>query len=88
MINQQEVLLKERILLVKNERLVIMKSRLLVTLLSVSVLTAVIATAPTEAANLAAHEENITQLKADDQRIEKLRHGYIKHDGNKVYYYW
>lgn len=86
--NQQEVLVQERILLVKYERLVIMKSRLFVAMLSVLALTAALAAVPAEAAKLADHEANITQLKADEQRVKKLRHGYIKHDGNKVYYYW
>ena len=63
-----------------------MKRRLLVAVLSIVVLTMVIA--PVEAAKLSAQETNLTQMQADSKRVEKLRHGYITYDGNKMYYYW
>ncbi|HWR43774.1 hypothetical protein [Sporomusa sp.] len=65
-----------------------MKSRLLVAVLSVIVFAMATATAPVEAANLSDQDANMAQMKADENRIKKLRHGYIKYDGNKVYYYW
>ncbi|SMC75299.1 hypothetical protein [Sporomusa malonica] len=65
-----------------------MKSRLLVAALSVVVFTMVAIIAPVEAAALSNQDANLTQMKADEKRIKKLRHGYIKYDGNKVYYYW
>ncbi len=65
-----------------------MKSRLLIAVLSVILFTMAASTAPALAAQVAAQDANMTQMKADDNRVEKLRHGYIKYDGNKMYYYW
>lgn len=65
-----------------------MKVRLFVTALSIVVFTMVAIIAPVEAAAVSNQEANLTQVKADEKRIKKLRHGYIKYDGNKVFYYW
>ena len=65
-----------------------MKSWLLVAMLSVIVLAGVVAAVPAEAAKVSNQDEAMTQMKADEKRVKKLRHGYIKYDGNKVYYYW
>lgn len=63
-----------------------MKYRLLGAILSFVVFA--MAAVPAEAAQLSAQEKTMTSLKADAKRVEKLRHGYIKYDGNKMYYYW
>ena len=63
-----------------------MFSRLLVTTLSVLVFALAIMAAPAEAA--ASQIAGVTEMKADEKRVKKLRHGYIKYDGNKVFYYW
>ncbi|QDR81019.1 hypothetical protein [Sporomusa termitida] len=66
-----------------------MKSWLLVAiLLSVIVLAGAIAAVPAAAAKGSNQDEDMTREKADEKKGKKLRHGYIKHDGNKVYYYW
>ncbi|HWR08010.1 hypothetical protein [Sporomusa sp.] len=65
-----------------------MKSRLLVAALSVIVFAMAAAAAPAEAAKVSNRDADMVQMKADEKRIKKLRHGYIKYDGNKVYYYW
>lgn len=65
-----------------------MKSRLFLAGLSVIIFTMAAMTAPAQAAKNVVQDASITQLKADDNRIKKLRHGYIKYDGNKVYYFW
>jgi hypothetical protein len=65
-----------------------MKSRLLVAALSVVVFSLAAIVAPVEAAKLSNQDANMAEMKADEKRIKKLRHGYIKYDGNKVYYYW
>ncbi|WP_269147936.1 hypothetical protein [Sporomusa sphaeroides] len=41
-----------------------------------------------QAARQVSRDAGVDQLKADDNRTNKLRHGYIKHAGDKVYYYW
>lgn len=63
-----------------------MKSRLLVAVLSMAVL--IMAAAPVDAVKQSDQETNLTQMKADATRVEKLRHGYITYDKNKMYYYW
>lgn len=63
-----------------------MKRRLLVAVLSIAVFT--MATALVEVAELSDQKTNLTPMKADPTRIEKLRHGYITYDKNKMYYYW
>ncbi|CQR74295.1 hypothetical protein SOV_24190 [Sporomusa ovata DSM 2662] len=63
-----------------------MKRRLLVAILSIAVLT--MATTLVEAAKLSDQETNLAPVKADAKRVEKLRHGYITYDQNKMYYYW
>lgn len=68
------------------ERLVNMKNRLIITILFLFVLTMVVMTA--EASNRTGEKTNMTSLKADDQRVEKLRHGYITYVNNKITYYW
>lgn len=63
-----------------------MFSRLFVATLSVLVFALAIMAAPAEAA--ASQSADVTEMKADEKRVKKLRHGYIKYDGNKVFYYW
>lgn len=63
-----------------------MKRRLLAAVLSLAVLT--VLAVPVEAAKISVQETNQTQMKADEKRVEKLRHGYITYDKNKMYYYW
>lgn len=63
-----------------------MKRGLLVAILSIAVL--ILATVPVEAAKLRDQETNSTPVKADAKRVEKLRHGYITYNQNKMYYYW
>lgn len=65
-----------------------MKPRLFIALFSAVFLAMLGASALAEATQLTGKSANSTQLKADEKRTKQLRHGYIKHDGNKVYYYW
>ncbi len=65
-----------------------MKSRLFLSLLSVIAVTLFIGAVPVQAAGQISRDAGVDQLKADDNRTNKLRHGYIKHAGDKVYYYW
>lgn len=59
--------------------------RLVVAVLAIAVLT--MAAVPVAAATSGA-TEILTQMQADAKRVDKLRHGYIKYDGNRMYYYW
>lgn len=61
-----------------------MKKKILVTFFSIIVL--IMMMTLVGAAN--DQEANLTQMKADAQRVEKLRYGYITYERNKVIYYW
>lgn len=63
-----------------------MKSKLFISLLSLTVL--ILAAAPASAEKNPASDTNLAPLKADDKRVEKLRHGYITYNGNRMYYHW
>lgn len=65
-----------------------MKSRLFLSLITAIIFTLSVGTAPGHAAKVVDQDAGVAQLKADDNRTNKLRHGYIKHDKDKVYYYW
>jgi hypothetical protein len=65
-----------------------MNRKLVVAMVSVLLLTAAGASSRAEAAQSAARNNSGTELKADENRTKQLRHGYIKYDKNKVYYYW
>ena len=64
-----------------------MNRKLVIAIVSVLLLTAAGASSLAEAAQ-AARDTGGTELKADENRTKQLRHGYIRYDKNKVYYYW
>ncbi|MBP2637827.1 MAG: hypothetical protein H6Q72_3734 [Firmicutes bacterium] len=63
-----------------------MKPKLFISLLSLSVL--ILAATPAGAEKSHASDTDLAPLKADDKRVEKLRHGYITYNGNRMYYHW
>ncbi|SDE15972.1 hypothetical protein [Sporomusa acidovorans] len=64
-----------------------MKKKILVTFFSILVFMMMMISS-VGAANGNGQETNLIQMKADAQRVEKLRYGYITYERNKVIYYW
>lgn len=65
-----------------------MRSWVIVAMLSVIVLAGTVAAAPAGAAKASKQDEDRAQVKADEKKVKKPRPGYIRQDGNKVYYHW
>lgn len=63
-----------------------MKTKLFVALLFLTFLG--LAVTPVDAAKRSSADANLAQMQADTNRIDKLRHGYFKYNGNRMYYYW
>jgi hypothetical protein len=63
-----------------------MNPKLFISLLSLTVL--ILAAAPAVAQKSHTSDAELAPMKADDKRVEKLRHGYITYNGNRMYYYW
>ena len=63
-----------------------MKPKLFISLLSLTVL--ILAAVPSSAEKSHVSDTNQVPMKADDKRVEKLRHGYITYNGNRMYYHW
>ncbi len=63
-----------------------MKTKLFVAVLSLTFLS--LAVTPVDAVKRSDADANLAQMQADTNRVDKLRHGYIKYKGNRMYYYW